>query len=196
MTIKQSLLKALYPIIMLLGKLMPSTLSSAFNEKSALPTTTIYNIPLVANSDSSFTLEQYKGKKILLVNTASNCGFTAQYAELETLYKQYQNKLVVIAMPANDFKQQEQANDASIAQFCKLNYGVSFPLLKKGVVVKNSQQHDLYKWLSDSGKNGWCNEAPAWNFCKYLINEEGILTHYFKHTVSPLSKQVIAAIEQ
>ncbi|MFY7899982.1 MAG: glutathione peroxidase [Chitinophagaceae bacterium] len=175
---------------------MPSTNSILQNQTVVLPTTSIYDIPLQSNADTSFTLEQFKGKKILLVNTASDCGYTAQYAELETLYKQYQNKLVIIAIPSNDFKNQEKANNADIAQFCSINYGVTFPILQKAVVLKENQQHPLYQWLTNDNLNGWCTQPPVWNFCKYLINEQGVLTHYFKQTVSPLSKEVIQAISK
>ena len=139
-------------------------------------------------------LHQYKGKKILLVNTASDCGFTAQYDELEKLYQQYKDRLVIIAFPANDFKEQEKKDDPSIATFCKLNYGISFPLMQKSHVIKGAEQNAVFQWLSDAKLNGWCDQQPVWNFSKYLINEEGELTHFFAMTVSPLGKEVVGAL--
>ncbi len=136
-----------------------------------------------------------KGKKILLVNTASNCGYTNQYNDLQKLHQRYSDKLVVLGFPANDFKEQEKGNDEEIAQFCQVNFGVSFPLAKKSRVVKSVEQNPVFNWLTDKSKNGWTNKQPSWNFAKYLVNENGILTHYFDPSISPLDKQVISAIE-
>ena len=131
---------------------------------------------------------------MLLVNTASDCGYTGQYDELQKLYEEYQNKLIVIGFPANDFKEQEKGSDEEIAQFCKINYGVTFPLIKKSSVIKGNSQNEVYQWLSNKNLNGWNDQQPTWNFSKYLINEEGALTNYFAPFISPLSKDVIAAI--
>ena len=103
-------------------------------------------------------------------------------------------KLIIIGFPANDFKEQEKGNDEEIAQFCKINYGVTFPLAKKSVVLKEADQNRIFQWLTHKEENGWLNETPSWNFCKYLINEEGVLTHYFESGIEPLSVQVISAI--
>ena len=130
------------------------------------------------------------------MNTASDCGYTAQYAELQKLYEANKGTLEVIGFPANDFKEQESGSDADIAQFCSVNFGVSFPLAKKSSVVKSAAQNNIFNWLSDAAKNGWNNQSPEWNFSKYLVNEEGVLTHYFPPAVSPLSAEVVAAIKQ
>ena len=130
----------------------------------------------------------------MIVNTASDCGYTPQYAELQKLYQHAKEELEIIAFPANDFKEQEKGTDEEIAQFCSLNYGVSFPLTKKTVVVKGEAQHPVFRWLTSRDKNGWNNEAPSWNFAKYLINENGVLTHCFDPAVSPLSTEVTAAV--
>ncbi|MEO5683396.1 MAG: hypothetical protein ABIQ88_12185 [Chitinophagaceae bacterium] len=111
-----------------------------------------------------------KGKKVLLVNSASGCGFTEQYDQMQQLFKQYNNELVVIAFPSNDFGE-EKNNDEEIALFCKENFRVSFLLMKKGVVIKTSSQNKVFQWLTDPAKNGWNSHAPLWNFCKYLVNE-------------------------
>ncbi len=95
----------------------------------------------------------------------------------------------------NDFKEQETKDNADIVNFCKKNYGVNFPLMEKSIVIKKNHQNEVHKWLSDMTINGWCHQEPAWNFCKYLVNEEGVLTHYFPMTVDPLSSEIITAIE-
>jgi glutathione peroxidase len=137
-----------------------------------------------------------KGRKLLLVNTASDCGYTAQYEALQQLADSFPKELLVIAFPANDFKNQEKADDATIAAFCKRNYGIRFPLAKKCQVIKGSGQHPVFAWLSQAQQNGWCDKAPEWNFSKYMVNEQGVLTHYFAPGISPLDEAVVAAIRQ
>ena len=132
----------------------------------------------------------------MLVNTASGCGYTAQYEQLETLYQQYKEKLVIIGFPSNDFREQEQLNDAQIAAFCKENFGVTFPLVQKSIVISKAGQNEIFKWLSNKTLNGWNNEAPTWNFCKYLIDEDGNLTHFFASSVEPGSQEVLHAISK
>ncbi len=137
-------------------------------------------------------LKDYQGKVILIVNTASHCGFTKQYAALETLYKKYQDQgLVIIGVPSNDFGQQEPGNDEEIATFCKINFGVSFPMTSK-VDVTGPHAHPFYVWAKQSLGFG---TAPKWNFHKYLINREGKLIDYFNSTTSPDNARVIRAIE-
>ena len=195
MTFRQSILKLVYPLIMLKGKLMGNAKDIQKNTSNALPVETVYGLSIQLNNGSNISLEQFRGKKILLVNTASDCGYTGQFEDLEKLHQRYQNKLVIIGFPANDFKEQETKEDDAIAAFCKLNYGVSFLLAKKTQVVKGGGQHPLFNWLSHAEKNGWCSQAPIWNFSKYLVNESGTLTHYFAPTISPLDAKVIDAIE-
>ena len=196
MTLQQSILKFIYPFLIFIDKLIPVKDALLVNAHNKLPLTSIYSIQALASNNDSFLLEKYKGKKILLVNTASNCGYTAQYDELESLYGKYKDKLVILAFPSNDFKGQEPHDDTAIGKFCKLNYGVTFPIMKKAGVLKGKDQSETYKWLTDVNKNGWCNKEPSWNFCKYLVNEEGVLTHYFKQGISPLDKRLISAIEK
>jgi glutathione peroxidase len=186
MTYRQSILKAIYPLIMLPGKLFGSAKAIQKNTANKLPALSIYDLELELNNGTKVRMDQFKGKKILLVNTASDCGYTGQYEALEQLHKQYGSKLVVIGFPANDFKDQEKKDDAAIAEFCKINYGVSFILAKKSSVIKGAEQNPLFAWLSHAEQNGWCNQQPVWNFSKYLVNETGVLTHFFAQTVSPL----------
>ena len=132
---------------------------------------------------------------MLLVNVASECGFTPQYKELQQLYEQYGTKVVVIGFPANDFGGQEPGSNLEIATFCEKNYGVTFPVVEK-ITVTGPEQHPLYKYLSSKSLNGVTNEAPSWNFCKYLINEDGKVVQFFPSKVAPLSSELIAAIQK
>jgi glutathione peroxidase len=131
---------------------------------------------------------------LLLVNTASECGYTPQYKELQALQENYKNKLVVIGFPSNDFKEQEKLNDDEISRFCEINFGVTFPLGSKSTVKKTGDQNGVFKWLSSPEQNGWNSQEPKWNFSKYLVNENGMLTHYFDPSVSPLDEAVVNAI--
>lgn len=191
MTIRQKLLKAVYPVFMRLQGKSGKVLE---NEHKA-PVIPFHSLKTLTGSGATYDFSQLKGKKVLIVNTASNCGYTGQYDELQQLYKRFENKLVILGFPANDFKEQEKGNDEEIAQFCKVNFGVTFPLMKKSSVVKSNQQNEVYQWLTDAAKNGWNNQSPSWNFSKYLVNENGILTHYFDPAVSPLSEQVVNEIK-
>jgi len=195
MTFRQSLLKLLYPIIMFFGKIFPSKIAVISNHKQIAPLSSFYQLKAITNVGDTILFESFRGKKVLIVNTASDCGFTKQYEELEQLHLQFKNNLIVLGFPANDFKNQEKENDETIAAFCKKNYGVSFTIFKKSQTVKGSQQNEVYQWLTDSTKNGWCQQAPVWNFSKYLIDEKGVLTHFFTPTVSPLDKSILNAIK-
>ncbi len=194
MTLKQSVLKNFYAVIMWGSHLANKKNAVLENVNNAAPSQSLYALTVTDNSGKRFSLVQYKGKKIMLVNTASDCGFTAQYAELEKLYQQHKEKLIILAFPANDFKQQEKGTDADIAEFCKINYGVSFPIMQKSIVIKNNAQNEAFKWLTNSNLNGWNNTPPKWNFTKFLVNENGILTHVFATSTSPLDKEVVTAV--
>jgi glutathione peroxidase len=195
MTVRQKILKFIYPLIILSKKLKGNSTNIFQNENNIQPHTSVYNIPFELNNGNIENLSAYKGKKILIVNTASDCGYTNQYEALQKLYEQNAGKLVIIGFPSNDFKEQEKGNDDEIAEFCKANYGITFPLAKKSVVIKNSCQHKIFEWLSHKKENGWLDKTPSWNFCKYLINEEGMLTHYFKSAVEPSGSEITIAIQ-
>jgi glutathione peroxidase len=190
MTMRQKFLRAVYPALMLFSKKKDKAIS-ADREQAA---ESFYKLKATANNGGEIDFSSLKGKKVLLVNTASDCGYTPQYAELQKLYQQFENKLVIIGFPANDFKEQEKGSDREIAEFCQVNYGVTFPLVQKSTVVKGKEQNDVFKWLSDKNKNGWNDREPSWNFSKYLVDENGALTNYFDPAVSPLSKEVTDAI--
>ena len=193
MTPKQRILKWIYPLFMGLQKAMGQnkTVEGAQKEVPAVP---FYGLSTILNNGSGLSFASLKGKKVLLVNTASNCGYTNQYADLQKLYDSHKGGLVVIGFPANDFKEQEKGTDQEIAQFCQVNYGVTFPLAKKSVVIKGENQNPVFEWLTNREQNGWNEQPPTWNFSKYLVNEEGILTHYFEPSVSPLDSEVVKAI--
>ena len=140
-------------------------------------------------------MDQYKGQKIMVVNTASKCGFTPQYAELQDLYNTYKDKgFVVIGFPSNDFGGQEPGTEKDIAQFCQKNYGVTFPMMAK-VSTKGSEQHAVYNWLASKEQNGVMDTAVKWNFHKYLIDEQGHLVMSLESGVAPNDSRVIDWIE-
>lgn len=192
MTLRQSLLKTFYPVLMAFRK----SKDIRKNITCIQPLVSFYTLRATDNKGTDINFGQYRGKKILLVNTASDCGYTGQYEELEKLQQQHKEKLIIIAFPANDFKAQEQGSDEEIAAFCKANYGVSFPLMRKSGVIKTNNQNQVFQWLSEKSKNGWNNRQPTWNFCKYLVDEHGVLMYYFNSAVSPLGKEVIEAINR
>jgi len=196
MTIRQRVLKTVYPAFTWLGRITGKKSKVFTNESPKPPPQSVYNLFIALNNGDSIPLSNYKGKKILFVNTASDCGYTDQYDDLQKLYEENKDKLVIIGFPANDFKHQEKGSDEEIAEFCRVNYGVTFPLVKKSTVIAGPDQNPVFQWLTDKSKNGWTSKKPSWNFSKYLVNEEGILTNYFDPTISPTGKEVTEAINK
>jgi len=194
MSYRQKVLKAVYPAWMWLSKVVGRNKVTLSNSKEA--PVSFYSLKAEQIDGGQLDFATLKGRKVLLVNTASDCGYTDQYDALQELHEAYGDKLVVLGFPANDFKNQEKGTDKEIAAFCKLNYGVSFPLMKKSVVVKSADQHEVFKWLTEASRNGWNDRQPSWNFTKFLVNENGVLTNYFEAAVSPGSKDVKEAIEK
>jgi glutathione peroxidase len=127
---------------------------------------------------------QYKGKKVVLLNVASECGYTPQYAKWEAFYKENKDKIVVLGFPCNQFGGQESGSHEQIKSFCQKNYGVTFPIFEK-VEVKGGNKTPLYAWLTNKTENGWCDKEPSWNFCKYLVNEKGELLDFFASGIEP-----------
>jgi glutathione peroxidase len=188
-TFRQKFLKLLYPLIMRLSG--SGSRGQVLENKQAKPAAMpFYNLAGQLSNGQNLPFGSLKGKKVLLVNTASNCGYTNQYEELQQLSEQFSDQLIILGFPANDFAEQEKADDHAIQEFCQVNFGVSFPLMKKSVVVKTADQHPVYRWLTHIAQNGWNDQAPVWNFSKYLVDETGHLTHYFGPAVSPLSDTV------
>lgn len=150
----------------------------------------IYDFKVKGLEGNDIDFSAYKGKYILVVNTASNCGYTPQYEELEQLYKKYNDKLVIVGFPANNFGGQEPGSNAEIKEFCKRNYGVTFPMAEK-VSVKGEDIHPLFKYLTEEAKK---IETPdpviKWNFTKFLINKEGKLLKVFPSKVKPMSEEI------
>lgn len=193
MTIRQRFLKLIYPLwIWFAGK---KGLNTKNLSNKTTPPVSFYELKDTLNNGQPFDFAQLKGKKVMLVNTASNCGYTGQYDDLQKLSELYKDRLVVLGFPANDFKEQEKGSDEEIAEFCRINFGVSFPLMRKSSVVKGTDQNPVFEWLSDPDKNGWNKYQPSWNFCKYIVDEEGRLTNYFGATIEPLSKEIKTALE-
>ncbi len=164
--------------------------------QSTVAAKSIYDIQLKSLDEASqINLSQYKGKKILIVNTASKCGYTPQYAELQQLQQKYAEKLVIIGCPCNQFMDQEPGDALEIATFCQKNYGVTFPISEK-LDVKGSKQHPLYRWLCNKSENGALDATVGWNFNKFLINEQGQPIAYYPSGVKPLAPELVSAIEK
>lgn len=156
----------------------------------------IYDFKMNSIEGTPVSLEKYRGKVLLLVNVASKCGFTPQYAGLQTLYEAYQAKgLEVLGFPANNFLWQEPGSDSQISQFCSLEYSVTFPMFSK-ISVKGSDQHPMYAYLTDRKLNPEYGGSIKWNFAKFLINREGEIANRFGSRVEPKSKKLITAIEE
>ncbi len=155
----------------------------------------VFNIPVKTIDGVSTNLEAYKGKKIIILNVASECGYTPQYAKWQAFYEANKDKAVVLGFPANNFGGQEPGTNADVKTFCTKNYGVTFPMFEK-VSVKGTDKSALYQWLTDPKQNGWNSQEPSWNFCKYLVNEKGELTEFFASAVEPSSDQFMKAFNK
>lgn len=153
----------------------------------------IYDFKVEGLNGDVIDFSAYKGKKILIVNTASKCGYTPQYEELQKLYETYKDKLVVIGFPANNFGGQEPGSNAEIKEFCKKNYGVSFPMAAK-VSVKGDDIAPIFKWLCNKSENGVLDAEIKWNFGKFLLDEKGSLVSYFGSRVKPMSEEIVSKL--
>ena len=142
------------------------------------------------DSDELIDFNTFEGKKILIVNVASKCGYTGQYADLEKLYKSYEDQLVIIGLPCNQFLKQEPGSEEEIAQFCSSNYGVTFPMTTK-IDVKGKDQHEIYQWLTSKELNGKDDYKVKWNFNKFLIDENGQLIDHFQSKVKPFDEAIV-----
>lgn len=150
-----------------------------------------YDFKVKTLEGEEFSFSSLKGKKVMIVNTASKCGYTPQYKDLEELYEKYQGELVIIGFPANNFANQEPGSATEIRQFCSQNYGVTFPMMEK-ISVKGKDMHPLYQWLTSKEKNGVMDSEVKWNFQKYLIDEKGNLVDVLYSKELPGSEKVIA----
>jgi glutathione peroxidase len=154
---------------------------------------TVYDYSVKTIDGKDVQLSQFKGKKLLIVNVASECGYTPQYKELEELHKKHGDKVTVLGFPANNFGGQEPGTNEQIATFCEKNFGVTFPMFEK-VSVKGDDTAPLYEFLADKTKNGAISDAPTWNFCKYLVDEQGHVVGFYPSKVKPMSDELLAAI--
>lgn len=193
-SLRQKLLRAFYPVIRKAG-LKGKTGTLLHNQDNATPSIPFYQQKVTRIDGNPIDMALYAGKKVILVNTASNCGYTGQYEELQILHERMGDKVGIIGFPANDFAEQEKGSDEEISQFCQINYGVTFSIAKKGVVVKKDDQQPMFKWLTNPEANGWNNHQPDWNFGKYVIDENGNLTNYFGPSISPLDEEFLKVIE-
>jgi glutathione peroxidase len=153
----------------------------------------IYEFNLKTLDGKDLSLAQFKGKKMLIVNVASKCGYTPQYKNLQALHEKYGDKIAVIGFPANDFGGQEPGSANEIQEFCSKNYGVTFQMMEK-ISVKGKNMHPLYQWLSNKELNGSCDDGPKWNFGKYLISEDGKVIKFFGSNTDPLSEDITSLL--
>ncbi|MEY4049502.1 MAG: hypothetical protein RL262_336 [Bacteroidota bacterium] len=154
----------------------------------------IHSFTVKSIDGKNLNLASFKGKKILIVNTASKCGYTPQYEGLEKVYEQYKDKLVILGFPCNQFGGQEPGTNEEIVDFCKKNYGVSFPLADK-IDVKGSNIAPIYQWLTTKSKNGILDASISWNFNKFLIDENGKMIAYFPSNVKPDSDAILSYLK-
>lgn len=170
---------------MLLPLLMMMSFTNPTTEQ-----TSIHQFQIRAlDSEDIIDFSDFAGKKIMVVNVASKCGFTNQYEELEQLYQAYQDQLVVIGFPSNQFLNQEPGSESDIATFCSTTYGVSFPMTMK-VKVKGSDAHEIYQWLTQKDLNGKDDYKISWNFNKFLLDEEGKLMERFGTRTRPMDEEI------
>jgi glutathione peroxidase len=160
------------------------------NNSTPVASKSFYDFTMKSIEGKEINFSDYKGKKVLVVNTASECGYTPQFNDLEELHQKYKDKIVLLGFPANNFGGQEPGSNAEIATFCQRNFGVTFQLFEKSDVV-GTNQNPLYQWLTHKEQNGWNDKAPSWNFCKYLINEKGELIKFYSAAINPMSDEIV-----
>ena len=193
MGIIKKIISRLYNARMSLSKQTGMGITILSNSRSIKPIESFYSLSATGNNGQIIDFSIYAGKKVLLVNLASGCGYTPQYKELEILHERYKDNISVLGFPSNDFGSQEPGTDKEIAEFCELNFGITFQLFMKGMVTGKMTQ-PVYKWLTTQSKNGWNNKEPSWNFCKYIVDEHGMLLEFYSSSVSPLSNNIVKVI--
>ncbi len=189
MNIKQKMMKVFYPAVQRISQ-ATGKFSETIEGNNNAPAS-FWDLSFNNLNGEKILISDYKGKNILLVNTASSCGFTGQFKDLQALQDQHKDDLVVIGFPSNDFKDQEQLSNNEIANFCEKNYGAKFLMAEKSSVIKNVDQHKVFEWLTDKEKNGWNDKAPGWNYTKYLVNGEGNLKGVYEAGVSPADLKIV-----
>lgn len=189
------MIKALTVAAILLACTPPADNTQLINSTAEITVSTgsIHDFKVEALDGSTIDFSKFKGKKILIVNTASKCGYTKQYEGLEKLYEAHKEKLVIVGFPANNFGGQEPGTNVEISEFCKKNYGVTFPMAAK-VSVKGDDQAAIFKWLCNKTQNGVLDAEIKWNFGKFLLDEKGNLVTYFPSKVEPMSEEITSKL--
>lgn len=178
------------------SKTVTQTTENTTTMNTAIKAETIYQFKVKDLYGEEFDFATLKGKKILIVNTASECGLTPQYKDLEAIYKKYKDKnFVIVGFPANNFGAQEPGSNEEIAKFCEMNYGVTFPMMSK-VSVKGDDKNEVYQFLTQKSKNGLQDSEVEWNFQKYLINEQGQLVKVLSPRVLPTDADIVGWINE
>ena len=187
------MLKIIIPAAILFSCAAKNNTPAMTNETPATAETvaakSIYDFKVAALESGTIDFASFKGKKILVVNTASECGFTKQYEGLQALHEKYKDKPVIVGFPANNFGGQEPGTNEEIGAFCKKNYGVSFPMAAK-ISVKGDDAAPIYKWLCNKKENGVLDAEVGWNFNKFLLDENGTLLAHFESKVAPMSEEI------
>ena len=155
-----------------------------------LSSNSFYSLSAVDIDGNLINFNKYKGKKLLIVNVASKCGYTHQYKDLQELHKKYNDKITILAFPSNNFGFQEPGSNDQIETFCEKNYGVEFQLFEKSN-VRGKKINDVYKWLSSIDENGWNDKSPRWNFFKYLVDVDGTLKAIYSSNTNPLDDEIM-----
>ena len=187
-------MKKLFSLIALMIAISIAYSFHSSNELIEQSTTSIYDIKINSLDGDPIDLNDFKGKKILFVNVASECGYTPQYEDLQTLHENYLDNLIVIAIPCNQFGEQEPGEADEIMEFCQKKYGVTFILTQK-VDVKGDDQHSLYAWLTQKDLNGVNNSSVKWNFQKYLVDENGEYVDFFLSATGPLDSKITELVQ-
>ena len=179
--------------VLLTTSFKAKTKNIILNTNNIAPKKSFYELEAISLDGKKISFDQYKNKKILIVNVASKCGYTYQYEGLQKLQDIYQDKVIVLGFPANDFFNQESGSNEEIEEFCETNYGITFPMFEK-TTTKGKKQSPIYQWLTNKDFNGWNAQGPTWNFCKYLVNEQGKLVGFFDSKVKPLSEEITSLL--
>ncbi|HTE33117.1 MAG TPA: glutathione peroxidase [Chryseolinea sp.] len=180
---------ALVCCVMSLGAFLSNRMTTDESETEILPSS-IYDFKITSLDGRVIDFADFKGRSLLIVNTASKCGYTPQYADLEKIHEAYGSKVAVLGFPANNFLWQEPGSNKDIADFCQVNYGVNFQMFEK-ISVKGTDKHPLYRWLEE--KTG---KSPTWNFCKYVVSRDGTEVKFFPSKINPLDHEITLALER
>ena len=192
------IISAFFSIIMIFNSFYSFIFNSVSeikpDNKIELNSDSFYNLSAVSIDGKNIDFKTFKGKKVLIVNVASECGYTDQYDDLQYLHRKYSNRLAILGFPSNNFGKQEPGSNLKILDFCKSNFGVEFQMFEK-IEVIGEKSHPVYKWLSSSTLNGWNDKSPKWNFYKYLIDKQGNLSKVLASSINPRDSIITDFIE-